>query len=155
MVLLLHFGHNWVVTSFGPQPAPVLLCFVPRKPTIGLVDDDPEVLRALSRLLRAHELPVTTFASGSEYLQAASTEYDCLILDVQMPEMSGLELCAKLRSLGRKTPVIYITAHEDSKAEHLALNTGAVAFLYKPVRAQALCAAIHAATQPSDTASSL
>jgi FixJ family two-component response regulator len=120
-----------------------------KQAAIDLVDDDPAVLKALSRLLRAHGLPVTTFASGSEFLKALGPERACilLIIDVQMPEMSGLEVCAKLRSMKCNAPVIYVTAYEDQKAEQLAMSSGAVAFLYKPVRGEALCAAVRKALQ--------
>jgi FixJ family two-component response regulator len=122
-----------------------------RPPVIDLIDDDPAVLRAISRLLRAHGLFVTTFSSGADFLKTIEDSHDCIILDVQMPEMGGFELSAKLRSLGCKAPIIYITAHEDSKAEHLALSNGATAFLYKPVRAETLCAAIRNALKQGDT----
>ncbi len=122
-----------------------------RPPSIDLVDDDPAVLRAISRVLRAHDLSVTTFSSGADFLKTVEAPHDCIILDVQMPEMGGFELCARLRSLGCKAPIIYITAHEDSKAEQLALSSGAAAFLYKPVPAEALCAAIWAALKTGHT----
>lgn len=124
------------------------------KPVIEVVDDDPSVLRALDRLMRSHGCVVRTFSSGKEYLKALTVPpADCLILDVQMPEMSGLDLHARLRSLGCKVPLIFITAHEDVQAEQLALSNGAVAFFYKPLRNQvlwnAVCSAIGQAPNPS------
>ncbi len=123
-------------------------------PLIEVVDDDPAVLRALDRLMRSHGCQVRTFASGREYLTSSKNpSADCLILDVQMPEMSGLDLHARLRSLGSKVPLIFITAHEDTQAEQLALSNGAVGFFYKPLRNQvlwnAVCLAIRQASMSS------
>lgn len=115
-------------------------------PTIGLVDDDPSILRALSRLMRAKGFAVTTFSSGTEFLSSlAQSQPDCLVLDAQMPAMNGLDLQLRLSSADPTLPLIFITAHEDPQAEQLALSRGAVAFLYKPVRCETLCAAIRAA----------
>jgi FixJ family two-component response regulator len=115
-------------------------------PVIYLVDDDPAVLRALSRLLRAHGMPIRTFQSGTDFLSVVpQSRPDCVLFDVQMPEISGFNLRAKMQALGCKAPVIYITAHENPETEQLALSSQAVAFLYKPIRGEILCAAIRTA----------
>jgi len=115
-------------------------------PVIDLVDDDGAILRALSRLLRAHGFVVRAFVSGPEFLSSvALSPPDCVILDVQMPGMSGLDLYGRLRAMAIDLPVIFITAHENPEAEQFATSGGAVAFLYKPLRAHTLCAAIRSA----------
>jgi FixJ family two-component response regulator len=110
---------------------------------IDLVDDDLPVLRALSRLLRVHRFLVRAFASGKEFIDSlADYAPDCVILDLQMPEMSGLEVCARLRGLGLDTLVIFMTALENAQADQLVASGGAVASLCKPVRFETLCSAI-------------
>ena len=102
-------------------------------PTIALIDDDESVRRALGRLLRSAGLEVEAYASAEEYLgsRGPSTP-DCLVLDVRMTGMSGLELQRQLASSGRCVPVVFITAHEDEQARRVALGAGAVDFLRKP-----------------------
>lgn len=115
---------------------------------IDVIDDDPSVLRALDRLIRSHGSVARTFGSGAEFFNSpASREPDCLILDVQMSGMSGLDVQARLRALGRNVPIIFITAHEDPQAKQLALSRGAVAFFPKPFPNQtlwtAICSSLH------------
>jgi FixJ family two-component response regulator len=100
---------------------------------VSVVDDDESVCKALRRLLRSFGLNVETFATAEEFLTRARGESPaCLILDVRMPGMSGLELQQRLSSAGRRIPIVFITAHEDQKARHEALTAGAVDFLIKP-----------------------
>jgi FixJ family two-component response regulator len=109
-------------------------------PSIAIVDDDPGVLRALSRLLRSHTFRVQTFGSGREFLAALPAGLpDCLIVDLQMPEMNGLELQQHLVASGMEIPTILITAHGD-----VALHDqpGLVASLRKPLQEKALFDAI-------------
>jgi len=116
------------------------------KPLIAVVDDDPAVLQALSRLIRSRGGAALSFTSGVDFLGCLSTTSpDFLVLDVQMPGMTGLELYSKLLALGRTLPVAFITAHEDKEAEKRARESGAVAFLYKPFHSDVLWAAIHSA----------
>ena len=83
-------------------------------PWIAVVDDDPAVLKALSRLLRSHAFRVQTFGSGQEFLAALPDGLPgCLIVDLQMPEMNGLELQQHLVSNGIEIPTILISAHGD------------------------------------------
>ena len=109
-------------------------------PWIAIVDDDPAVLRALSRLLRSHAFRARTYGSGREFLAALPSGLpDCLIVDLQMPEMNGLELQQHLVSNGIKIPTILITAHGDVALR----DQGAmVASLRKPLQEQALFDAI-------------
>ena len=123
---------------------------VERLPWIAIVDDDPFVLRALARLLRTRQLRPKTFESGEDFLAALSEERpDCLIVDMQMPEMSGLELQQHLTRRCISIPTIVITAHGDAQARERCVAAGAVAFLTKPLQEKSLLAAIHeASTMP-------
>jgi FixJ family two-component response regulator len=110
-------------------------------PWIAIVDDDPAVLKALSRLLRTHSFHARTFVSGRELLAALPTGLpECLIVDLQMPEMNGLELQQHLVSNGITIPMILISAHDNvALSEH---KPGFVASLRKPLQEQALFEAI-------------
>ena len=110
-------------------------------PWIAIVDDDPAVLKALSRLLRTHSFHARTFVSGRELLAALPTGLpECLIVDLQMPEMNGLELQQHLASNGITIPMILISAHDNvALSEH---KPGFVASLRKPLQEQALFEAI-------------
>jgi FixJ family two-component response regulator len=111
--------------------------------TIFVVDDDESVRRALKRLMKSVGLKVATFASAKEFLNNCVTNrIGILVLDVRMPEMSGLELQKQLAASGAEIPVIFISAHEDSQAVEMALAAGAEAFLYKPFDDEELLAAI-------------
>nr|QIG98145.1 response regulator [Bradyrhizobium sp. 6(2017)] len=114
---------------------------VEASPWIAIVDDDPAVLKALSRLLHTHSFQARTFASGQEFLAALPTGLpECLIVDLQMPEMNGLELHQHLVSNGITIPTILISAHDnDVLSEH---KRGFVASLRKPLQKQALFEAI-------------
>ena len=115
--------------------------------SIAIVDDDPAVLKALSRLLRSHAFRARTYGSGQEFLAALPTGLpDCLIVDFQMPEMNGLELQQHLVSNGIEIPTILITAHGDVA---LRDHSGLVASLRKPLQQQALFEAIDRAVGDS------
>ena len=119
-------------------------------PSIAVVDDDPAVLKALNRLLRSHALRARTYESGREFLAALPAGLpDCLIVDLQMPEMNGLELQQHLVSIGIKIPTILITAHGDVA---LRDHSGLVASLRKPLQQQALFEAIERAVGGSRSA---
>ncbi len=108
--------------------------------SIAIVDDDPAVLKALSRLLRSHAFRARTYGSGREFLAALPAGIpDCLIVDLQMPEMNGLELQQHLVSNGIEIPTILITAHADIALRN---HSGLVASLRKPLQQQALFEAI-------------
>jgi FixJ family two-component response regulator len=119
-------------------------------PWIAIVDDDPAVLKALSRLLRSHAFRARTYESGREFLAALPAGLpDCLIVDLQMPEMNGLELQQHLVGNGIKIPTILITAHTDVA---LRDQTGLVASLRKPLQEKALFDAIDKAVGDSRSA---
>ena len=113
------------------------------RPFISIVDDDPSVRKALGRLLRTADMDVEVYASGEEFLGALSDRLpDCLVLDIRMRGMTGLDLRDRLASMGRRIPIVFITAHADGMAaEHDP--TGAVAdILGKPFDDAALLSAI-------------
>lgn len=101
-------------------------------PLISIVDDDALVRAAIESLVRSLGFATRTFTSAESFLQSSVAETRCLILDVQMPNMSGLELQDHLSSLGFNIPVIFITAHPDDTLRARALNAGAIDFLRKP-----------------------
>ncbi len=117
-----------------------------RDPKVLVVDDDASVRVALRRLIRSAGFVVETFASAEDLLEAwPSDNWGCLIVDIQMPGLSGLELQTKLAALGSTVPIIFITAHDDPNVRSRALNSGAADFLEKPFDDEELIAAIHAA----------
>jgi FixJ family two-component response regulator len=113
---------------------------------IALVDDDPSVLKALARLLGARALRTKTYRSARLFLESLADGLpDCLILDLQMPEMTGLELQHDLVCKGVRIPTIIITAHNETGMLEQCKAAGAIAFLPKPVQDTSLFAAIEAA----------
>jgi len=114
--------------------------------SISVIDDDESVRRAVQRLLRSAGFSATVFASAEEFLSADSgAGCGCLILDVRMPGLSGLELQHRLRQAGSTVPIILITSHEDPQVRDRALAAGAVAFLQKPFDEKSLLNAVAAA----------
>jgi FixJ family two-component response regulator len=117
-------------------------------PWIAIVDDDPFVLRALARLLRTRALHPKTFESAGDFLGALSEGLpQCLIVDLQMPAMNGLELQQHLSRIGIEIPTIVITAHGDVQARERCECAGAIAFLKKPLQEASLFAAIRRASR--------
>ncbi len=117
-------------------------------PRIAIVDDDPSVLRALARLLGTRALAAKTFQSGRKFLASLDHEVpDCLILDLQMPEMTGLELHQDLGRRGVRIPTIIITARNEAEMREQCASAGAIAFLPKPINDASLFAAIELAGQ--------
>jgi FixJ family two-component response regulator len=115
---------------------------------VAIVDDDDCVRSALQGLLRAVGLPARAFASAEEFLKSGQQHQTaCLIADIRMPGMSGLELQAKLNADHCKIPTIFITAHGDTKMRMQALRAGAVEFLTKPFDDEALLESIQAAIE--------
>jgi FixJ family two-component response regulator len=115
-------------------------------PLISVVDDDDSVRESLGGLIRSVGFAVKVFASAEEFLNSDHLRNtDCLILDVRMPGMNGLELQRQLAASHCKIPVIFITAHGDEEVRSRALNGGAVDYLLKPFSEEALLNAIDAA----------
>jgi FixJ family two-component response regulator len=115
---------------------------------IAVLDDDDSVRSALQGLLKAVGLPAQTFASAEEFLKSSQRQQiACLIADIRMPGMSGLELQAKLNAERCRIPIIFITAHGDAKMRMQALRAGAVEFLAKPFDDEALLESVRAALE--------
>jgi FixJ family two-component response regulator len=113
---------------------------------VAIVDDDDLVRGALQGLLKAVGLPARAFASAEEFLNSGQQrETGCLIADIRMPGMSGLELQAKLNAEHCRIPTIFITAHGDAKMRMQALRAGAVEFMAKPFDDEALLESVRAA----------
>jgi len=115
---------------------------------IAVVDDDASVRSALEGLLKASDLPARAFASAEDFLQSGEqATAGCLITDLRMPGMSGLELQARLRAADCGIPIIFITAHGDEQAQRQALRAGAIAFITKPFDDEILLASVRAALE--------
>jgi FixJ family two-component response regulator len=116
-------------------------------PVITIVDDDDSVRESLARLVRSVGFTVMVFGSAEEFLSAGQgLNADCLILDIRMPGMSGLELQRELSASDRDLPVIFITAHgSDPEVRARALGAGAVDYLIKPLNEEEVLKAIDAA----------
>jgi len=113
---------------------------------ICIVDDDASLRRSLSNLLMSVGFRVETFASAEAFLESVRRDsIGCLVLDVRMDGMSGVELLRRLAITGAAIPAIMLTAHSDDETRRRSLEAGAVAFLEKPVRSDALLAAVRAA----------
>jgi FixJ family two-component response regulator len=113
---------------------------------IAIVDDDDLMRSALQGLLKAVGLPALAFASAEDFLKSGQHHHTaCLIADIRMPGMSGLELQAKLNAEHCRIPTIFITAHGDAKMRMQALRAGAVEFMAKPFDDEVLLESVRAA----------
>ena len=102
-------------------------------PRVTIIDDDPAVLRALARLFSVHGFNPTAYNSGGDFLNSTDKESaDCLILDLHMPTISGLELYRELRRTGTDVPTIIITAHDEPGTRQRCRAAGVMAYLLKP-----------------------
>ena len=123
---------------------------MPGVPLIAIVDDDDALRTSLDDLLRSLGFQTQDFRSAEAFLSAnQARDPACLILDVRMPGMNGLELQRQLVAANWRIPIIFITSYADDDARARALEAGAVAFLYKPCREEDLLNAIDVALQPS------
>jgi len=121
---------------------------MPRTRVLSVVDDDTSVRIATGRLIRSLGFTVEMFTSGEEFLHLGRLqETSCIVLDVHMSGMSGLQLQSHLAAAGHRIPIIFITAYPDERTRTLALGAGAVGFLYKPFSDEALLSAIGLALQ--------
>ena len=116
--------------------------------TVFVVDDDPAVLKALSRLLRSHRLQVQTFQSAKSFLEQHDVSSPgCLVLDIAMPDVSGLELQKMLKSTNSLRPIVFLTGHSDVPNAIRAMRDGAINFLIKPVNSRILLEAVNEALE--------
>jgi FixJ family two-component response regulator len=122
-------------------------------PTVYIVDDDPAVLKSLSRLLRAAHLNVAAFATPQEFLDRHDgSSHGCLVLDVAMPGVNGLEVQSALAARGSTIPIIFLTGKGDIPTSVHAMKEGASDFLTKPVNESDLLAAVQLAIKNDLTA---
>jgi len=118
------------------------------QPTLFLIDDDPSFLTAISRLLRAGGYRFETFASANEFLKRPCLDQPgCVIVDLQMPGLSGLDLQDAMAKMGNPLPLIFLTGQGDIPSSVHAIKQGAEDFLTKPVRKETLFAAIERALE--------
>jgi FixJ family two-component response regulator len=114
-----------------------------KRQSIFIIDDDESVRRALRRLVRSVGWEAETFATAEDFLQWSGPPTPaCLILDMHLPGLSGLELQERLHAEGRPVPVVFITAYADEQMREAALRVGAIAFLEKPFEEQSLLTAV-------------
>jgi len=117
-------------------------------PTVFIIDDDRGMRQAVQDLVESVGLRAESFATGQEFLDKRRTsDPSCLVLDVRLPQMSGLDFQQRLTEIGMQIPIIFITAHGDIPMSVRALKSGAVEFLTKPFRDQDLLDAIQQALQ--------
>jgi len=115
---------------------------------VAIVDDDDLMRSALQGLMKSAGLPAQVFDSAEEFLNSGlQNEVGCLVADIRMPGMSGLELQARLNADQYRIPTIFITAHGDEKMRMQALRAGAVEFMAKPFDDEALLESVRAALE--------
>jgi FixJ family two-component response regulator len=119
-------------------------------PLISIVDDDDSLRNSLDNLIRSVGFRARGFSSAEAFLSSSQArDTSCLILDVRMPGMNGLDLQRQMLATNWSIPIIFITSHADDEARRRALDAGAVDFLYKPFREKDLLRAIDAALNGS------
>ena len=125
---------------------------MPRVPSVSIIDDDTSVRVATNRLVRSLGYVAHTFASAEGFLRSAHVnDTACVIADVQMPGMSGIELQSHLIAQGRSVPMIFVTAFPEGSIRSRALEAGAICFLSKPVDGAILIECIDIALKRHDT----
>ena len=119
---------------------------VEERRVVAIVDDEKAVCRAIGRLVTSAGFKSEIFSSAEEFLRSCrERQPDCLILDLSLPGMSGLELQQQLATDRCRTPIVVVSAHDDPLSRSQALQGGAVAFLGKPFDDEALLQAVHSA----------
>jgi FixJ family two-component response regulator len=118
--------------------------------TIAIVDDDEPLREALESIMKAAGFQTDSFPSAEEFLDSPQRRNTtCLILDVRLPGMSGVELQRRLIDVNSPVPIIFVTGHGDAALREVVMKAGAAGFLNKPVRSDALLREIHAAIDKS------
>jgi FixJ family two-component response regulator len=131
--------HSWLMKSEQGQSTS-------KRSLLSVVDDDEMLRESLPELLREFGFAARAFSSGQEFLSSNYVdETRCLILDVAMPEMSGLDLQQELKRRGKAIPIIFISGQKDEDIRKQAFRQGAVGFLYKPFSDSDLLEAVNAA----------
>lgn len=116
---------------------------------IAIVDDDEPLRQALGSVMKAAGFSPRTFASAEEFLACDCDDAACLVLDVRLPGISGIELQKQLSKTNSRLPIVFVTAHGDASLRDSLMRAGAAAFLYKPVRSDALLKEIRRALKQS------
>jgi FixJ family two-component response regulator len=123
------------------------------RPVIAVVDDEESVCKAVVRVLRAAGLPARGYSSGHQFLKSWHFDRpDCLVLDLQMPELSGIEIQRALKTAGAQFPIIIITAHDAPHLREECLAAGAASYLCKPLDVRDLVDAVRGAINPQGRA---
>lgn len=136
-IIALRFPPDYVFDNMARQEKPK---------TVVIVDDDESVRSALQGLMKEAGLPALAFACAEEFLESGKRQQAaCLIADIRLPGMSGLELQSRLNADHHNIPIIFITAHGDERMRMQALRSGAVEFLIKPFDDEALLDSVQAA----------
>lgn len=124
-----------------------------QQPDVHLVDDDDAIRTSMSFLLEMNDLAVRTYASGAEFLDVArSFREGCVVTDVRMPEMGGLDLLRRLRQIGVDLPVVVMTGHGDVQLAIEALHAGAVDFIEKPFEDEVMLRSIRTCLDAGEAA---
>ena len=119
-----------------------------REPVVVVIDDDASVRAALKELIESVRLEVKSYASGRAFLEdGIPDDTSCLVLDVRLPEMSGIKVQEELAKAGVNTPIVFVTGHGDVATAVRAMKAGAIDFLTKPFRNQDLVDAVFAALE--------
>ena len=134
----------------GPPPLPDVIHSDPKErgkakdsvARIAIVDDDPWVRRSLDRLMRSAGFKTECFGSAEEFLESADDFFGCVILDLKLPGMNGLELQRHLSDEDRRIPIVFGSAHDDRAPKSQAFKAGATAFLNKPFGDETLLDAV-------------
>lgn len=117
-----------------------------KRPLVAVIDDEASVRKGLLRFLRSADLNPQSYASGQEFLDAWEIDRpDCLVMDLQMPGVSGFEIQARLNSIRAQVPVIIITAHDEPETRRKCVQLGATAYLLKPLDGEVLLEVIRTA----------
>jgi len=120
--------------------------------TVAVVEDDPSMRRSVERLLNAYGFPAEGYSSAETFLgRDAAIQISCIVLDVHLGGMSGIELWHRLKDSGSTLPVIFITAVDDDALELEAIQAGCVGYLHKPFPASLLIGAVNKALADSST----
>jgi FixJ family two-component response regulator len=120
--------------------------------TVAVVEDDPSMRRSVERLLNVHGFPTEGYSSAETFLSRdAVSKIVCIVLDVHLGGMSGIELRRRLKDSGSRLPIIFITAVDDDALELEAAEAGCIAYLHKPFPATLLIAAVDRALADSST----
>jgi FixJ family two-component response regulator len=131
-------------TTFQALPRAYWRGMENRRSFVAVVDDEESVRRALIRLLRAANMDAEAFASGEAFLESLEKfRPDCVVLDLQMPGLTGRDVQKRLLSMKINLPVIFITAHDDVVTQQQSLSDGAANYLRKPLRGDVLVRSIN------------